>query len=61
MPTLLPSRQSRPGETRDPGWRNVMIAGAVLLSVLCLICEQSLGPTSGYSLVTTQGELQLSP
>jgi hypothetical protein len=38
-----------------------MIAGAVLLSVLCLICEQSFGPTSGYSLVDTPGQLQLSP
>ena len=61
MPTSLPSRQPNPIETRDPGWRNVMIAGAILLSVLCLICEQSLGPTSGYSLVDTPGELQLSP
>ena len=61
MPTSLPFRRSKPGETRDPGWRNVMIAGAILLSVLCLVCEQSLGPTSGYSLVDTPGQLQLSP
>ena len=61
MPTSLPSRHSKPGETRDPGWRNVMIAATVLLSLVCLICEQTLGPTSGYSLVDTHGELQLSP
>lgn len=61
MPTSLPCRQSKPVETHDLGWRNVMIAGAVLLSVLCLICEQTLGPTNGYSLVDTPGQLQLSP
>jgi len=38
-----------------------MIAGAILLSVLCLVCEHTLGPTSGYSLVDTPGQLQLSP
>jgi hypothetical protein len=38
-----------------------MIAATVLLSVVCLICEQTLGPTSGYSLVDHHAELQLSP
>jgi hypothetical protein len=61
MPTSLPYRQLKNPETRDPGWRDVMIAATVLLSVLCLVCEQSLGPTSGYSLVNTHGDLQLSP
>jgi hypothetical protein len=61
MPTSLPNRQSKSAETRDPGWRDVMIAGAILLSVLCLVCEHTLGPTSGYSLVDTPGQLQLSP
>ena len=61
MPTELPSRREVPPSDGEPGFRDLMIAATLLLSVLCLICEKSLGPTIGYSLVETHGDLQLSP
>ena len=61
MPTELPVRREPPPYRGEPGYRDLMIAATLLLSVLCLICEQTLGPTPGYSLVETHGELQLSP
>lgn len=63
MPTFLPERrpiEPHP-ENRDPGFRDVMCAAAVLLMVLGLLCEQRLPPTPGYSLAQTPSELQLSP
>jgi hypothetical protein len=63
MPTLLPKR--RPPEphpeNRDPGFRDLVCAGAFLLMVLGLLCEQRLPPTPGYSLAQTPNEIQLSP
>jgi hypothetical protein len=62
MPTELPVRQELPPPNRsETGFRDLMIAATLLLSVLCLICEQSFSPTPGYSLAPNQGELQLSP
>jgi hypothetical protein len=61
MPTELPSHREAPPERRDTGYRDLMIAATLLVSVLCLICEQSLSPTPGYSLAPNQGDLQLSP
>lgn len=63
MPTLLPKRrpvEPHP-ENRDSGLRDVIAAGAVLLMVLGLLCEQRLPPTPGYSLAQTPVEIQLSP
>jgi hypothetical protein len=45
MPTSFPCRQSKPVETRDLAWRDVMIAAAVLIAMVRLICDQTLGPT----------------
>ena len=61
MPTLLPLRSDPPPPDRDPGLRDVMTAGAALIGVLGLLCEQWLGPTPGYSLSLMTGGLQLSP
>jgi hypothetical protein len=63
MPTELPSRQEFPIEPprRDPGFRDLLIAATVLLSILCLISERAYGPLPGYSLVENAGDLQLSP
>jgi hypothetical protein len=61
MPTELPTRRDTASERRDPGFRNLLIAVTLLMSVLGLLCERSFGPTPGYSLAETHGELQLSP
>jgi hypothetical protein len=59
MPTNLPPRHAP--EAPDPGYRNVMIAGACLLAVLGLICEKFYPPTPGYSLARSSADIQLSP
>jgi hypothetical protein len=61
MPTELPSRRELPPPDRGNGFRDLLIATTVLLSVLCLIVERSYGPLPGYSLVQNAGDLQLSP
>lgn len=66
MPTVLPERPREPRrepspEPRDPGIRDVMVAGVLLLMVLGLLCEQRLPPTPGYSLAPGPNEIQLSP
>jgi hypothetical protein len=38
-----------------------MIAAAMLIGAVGLVCEQRLGPTPGYSLSHDAGGLQLSP
>jgi hypothetical protein len=59
MPTDLPPR--RAPETPDPGFRDVMIAGACLLAALGLVCEKFYPPTPGYSLARSIDDIQLSP
>jgi hypothetical protein len=63
MPTSLPPRrpEEAPDGTPDPGFRNVMIAGACLLAVLGLTCEKFYPPTPGYSLARSTDDIQLSP
>jgi hypothetical protein len=59
MPTDLPPR--RPAEEPDPGYRNVMIAGACLLAVLGLVREKFYPAAPGYSLARSSDDIQLSP
>jgi hypothetical protein len=62
MPTELPPRRELPPPDRgDEGFRHLMIAATVALSMLGLIVEQAYGPLPGYSLAQTHGDLQLSP
>jgi hypothetical protein len=61
MPTDLPIRRDEQPERRDPGFRNLLIAATLLVSVLGLLCERSFGPTPGYSLAQNPTEIQLSP
>lgn len=61
MPTDLPPRREEPPSRDESGWRDLIIAATLLLSVLCLICERAYGPLPGYTLVPNAGELQLSP
>jgi hypothetical protein len=62
MPTELPSRRELPPPERgDTGFRDLLIAATVALSMLCLIVEHAYGPLPGYSLAQNAGELQLSP
>ena len=62
MPTELPSRRELPPPNGGAtGFRDLLIAATVLLSVLCLVVERAYGPLPGYSLAPHAGELQLSP
>jgi hypothetical protein len=63
MPTELPTRRKSETEPErgSDGFRHLLIAATVALSMLCLIAERAYGPLPGYSLAPTAGELQLSP
>lgn len=61
LPTDLPMRRDVQPDRRDPGFRNLLIAATLLVSVLGLLCERSFGPTPGYSLAPNPTEIQLSP
>ena len=62
MPTVLPERSlPEPEPDRDPGWRDVLFAGAVLLSALALLAGNTYPPLAGYALNRSPTELQLSP
>jgi hypothetical protein len=63
MPTFLPVRSEPPPERPEPEpeFRNVMVASAMLLLVLGLVCGKYLPPTPGYSLARSSSDIQLSP
>jgi hypothetical protein len=65
MPTILPTRRSAPPPDQ-PGppereFRNMMVAAAVLLLALGLVCEKYFPATPGYSLARSVTDIQLSP
>ena len=64
MPTILPVCSEPPPEQQpepEGEFRNVMVASAMLLLVLGLVCRKYLPPTPGdLSLARSSSDIQLS-